>query len=240
MINKNISAGAERVANLFGRSLIEGGHKAGCACNFCKNFKGKGFGKKKDAESKKEAADPTEPEEVKETRYVREEAPSAPNQYLPWPCPDCANPHAKWLVAAKTLSGLACDQCHKGPEPTWSTAEPMSANTVSGGPGDRTIRLMRKESADGQVKLSSGSGPGGAAARFRNMTSKQQDTDGWKVSAYVDSAAQLSGMDKSGQKQGFKNKSMGQTTSGKALPKTRAGESMPSRTARRIAEALLD
>lgn len=160
MINKNISAGAERVANLFGRSLIEGGHKAGCACNFCKNFKGKGFGKKKDAEPEKEAADPTEPEEVKEDR--------------------------------------------------------------------------------GQVKLSSGSGPSGAAARFRNMTSKQQDTDGWKVSAYVDSAAQLSGMDKSGQKQGFKNKSMGQTTGGKALPKTRAGESMPSRTARRIAEALLD
>jgi len=40
--------------------IAEGGHKAGCKCAFCTNYKGKGFGKKKD-ENK------PEPEEPKET-----------------------------------------------------------------------------------------------------------------------------------------------------------------------------
>jgi len=40
--------------------ITEGGHKAGCKCAFCTNYKGKGFGKKKDE-------DKPEPEEPKET-----------------------------------------------------------------------------------------------------------------------------------------------------------------------------
>jgi hypothetical protein len=59
-----VKEATERVANLFGRSLLgEKGHPAGCTCGFCKN-KGS-FGKKnKDGEKAKEKDmdEPTEPE----------------------------------------------------------------------------------------------------------------------------------------------------------------------------------
>lgn len=65
---KHVKEGTEAVANLFGQSLLEKGHRSGCTCGFCKN-KGS-FGKKAKADEKnkeKQLAEPSEPEPVKES-----------------------------------------------------------------------------------------------------------------------------------------------------------------------------
>lgn len=80
-------------------ALLEGGHKAGCKCNFCVNYKGKGFGPKKDK--------PTEPEKEAESGEVEESSENV------WKCKKCG---------AETKSQRkpdVCRECKKKKTDLW-------------------------------------------------------------------------------------------------------------------------
>ncbi len=219
---KKPSEAAEYVANLFGRTLLEKGHAAGCTCGFCKN-KGS-FGKKKT-----EPDTPTEPESVEERKlsYAAREKLSSGSFVFPkerrYPIPDKA--HARNALARVAQHGSSEEKAK------------VRAAVHSKYPD---IGEQNESKAPGEVKLSKGVNLGGPAARaYHDMTSSQAMTAGWKPKAYIRAAGEISGMNKSGQMQGFKNKLAGETTAGKKLPKTRAGESMPSEVAFQIVEALI-
>jgi hypothetical protein len=236
---KHVSEGAERVANLFGRSLVEGRHKQGCQCGFCKNMGS--FGKKKKEDTSKEPSEPTEPEkkEVEEAfqgKVMLNKPGSGQWRKPSSTCSVCGRPRQgvadRRLRANEVCSPECLKKKHSAPMGAYLPTPPASM---------RTAWHAQQESGS-DVKLSKGNNLGGPAAKaYSKMTSKQAMTPEWKPKAYIKAAGELSGMNKSGQMKGFKNKSAGETTSGKKLPKTRAGESVASAlAANQIVEALLD
>lgn len=86
----------------------------------------------------------------------------------------------------------------------------------TGPKGGKTVCWPKESLGEGRDDLANGTiklGP--AAKKYATMTSKDAMKPGWKVNAYLNAAAEVSGQ--KDRQHGFKNKDAGEQTGGKKL-----------------------